>query len=64
MKISELYASAWDNAIKETAEFVNESSVSTTEYTYRDWVVLEPFAIVNKLEFDENGYLVEVPDRV
>lgn len=44
--------------------FVNESSVSTTEYTYRDWVVLEPFAIVNQLEFDENGYLVSVPDRI
>lgn len=63
MKISELYASAWDNAIEETAEFVNQT-VPYTKYTYRDWVVLEPFAIVNELEFDENGYLINVPDRV
>ena len=64
MNISELYASAWDNAIKETAEFVNEAAVSPTRYTYRDWVVLEPFAIVNQIEFDEDGYIVSVPDRI
>lgn len=58
MKISDLYASAWDNAIKETAEFVNEASISPTKYTYRDWIVLEPFAIVNDLDFDDDGYLI------
>lgn len=63
MQISDLYASAWDNAIKETAEYLNKLDISPTEYTYRDWVVLEPFAIVNQIEFDEDGYIVSIPER-
>ncbi len=58
MTISDLYASAWDNAIKETAEYLNKLNISPNEYTYSDWVVLEPFAIVNDLEFDDDGYLI------
>ena len=63
MKISELYASAWDNAINETAYFVNNLDKSPNTYTKNDWIVLEPFAIVNQLEFDENGFLIEVPEE-
>lgn len=63
MKISDLYASAWENAISETAYFVNNLDKSPNTYTKNDWVVLEPFAIANQLEFDENGFLIEVPDE-
>ena len=54
--IEDLYASAWDNAIEQTAEYVNKFGFN---YTYADWRVLEPFAIVNDLAFDEDGFLVD-----
>ena len=62
MTIDKLYASAWDNAIMETADYIN--STNNSAYSYDDWIVLEPFAIVYNLEFDENGYLVSVPEEV
>lgn len=63
MKISDLYASAWDNAISETAYFVNKLDKSPNTYTKNDWILLEPFAIANQLEFDEDGFLIEAPDE-
>lgn len=55
MTIENLCASAWQNAITETANFLNEYGHN---YSLReDWVVVEAFATVYKLIFDENGYL-------
>ena len=50
--IEDLGGAAWDNAIEQTAKYINRLGFN---YTYRDWRVLEPFAIVNDLAFDENG---------
>lgn len=58
MRISELSANAWDTAIEETAEYINTLNISPNEYTYSDWVVLEPFAIVYDLDFEDDGYLI------
>lgn len=64
MKIDELYASAWDNAIQQTADFLN----SLNKYGWRndynfanDWHVLEAYAAYNDLKFDANGYLQASP---
>ena len=56
LSIEDLYASAWDNAIEQTAEYVNKFGFN---YTLADWRVLEPFAIVNDLAFDENGFILD-----
>ena len=62
MKIDELHASAWDNAIVQTADYLNglNQYAWRSDYNYRnDWHVLEAYAAYNNLEFDENGFLLE-----
>lgn len=57
--IEQLYASAWQQAIEDTAELVNSLNKSSNIYGADDWIVLECYAIVNNLKFDQDGYLVE-----
>ena len=64
MKIDNLYASAWENAINETAEFLNSLNKFAwrNDYNYaNDWHVLEAYAAYNNFEFDEDGYLKASP---
>jgi len=64
MKIDDLYASAWENAIAETANFLNSLNKFAwrNDYNYaNDWHVLEAYAAYNNFEFDENGYLKASP---
>lgn len=60
MKISDMYGAAYDWAIVQVADWLNERFGSN--YTYNDWRVLEPFAIVNGFDFNENGDLTSIPD--
>lgn len=62
MKISDMYGAAYDWAIVQVADWLNEKFGSN--YDYKDWRVLEPFAIVNQFEFDENGDIVNIPEVV
>ena len=57
--IEKLYASACQQAIADTAELVNSLDKSSNIYDANDWIVLECYAIVNDLKFDQDGYLVE-----
>lgn len=59
--IGELYAGAWDNAIEQTAGAVKK--LHGREYTRADWVVLEAYAEVYRLEFDIDGYIVPAEVR-
>lgn len=62
MQISDMYGAAYDWAIVQVADWINEKFGSN--YSYRDWRVLEPFAIVNQFEFNENGDIINIPETV
>ena len=57
MKINDLYASAYQQAIEETAAVIYV--ILDIKFTYkRDFLKLEKFADYFGLEFDENGYII------
>ena len=62
MQISDMYGAAYDWAIIQVADWLNEKFGSN--YSYRDWRVLEPFAIVNQFEFNENGDIINIPETI
>ena len=62
MQISDMYGAAYDWAIVQVADWINEKFGSN--YSYRDWRVLEPFAIVNQFEFNDNGDIINIPETV
>ena len=53
MKINEIYASAWDNAIYNTANVINANM--GTNYTLENWQALQKIALKFDIDFDENG---------
>lgn len=62
MQISDMYGAAYDWAIIQVADWLNEKFGSN--YSYRDWRVLEPFAIVNQFEFNSNGDIINIPETI
>lgn len=55
--IEGLYASAWENAIDNTAKILNEKL--GTAFNRRDnWFIIETMATEMNIQFDENGDLI------